>query len=184
MIPMARIYTRTGDRGETGLVGGTRIPKDSIRVDAYGSMDELNSVLGLAKSFVTDTELDSLLRELQNDLFIAGSDLASVKSDQNVPRITSERILELERIIDKYEEELPPLKVFILPGGTNAGAALHFARSVARRAERRIITLGRTDKINDQLIPYINRLSDLLFVLARVINYRQRTVEVQWHSKP
>lgn len=184
MIPMARIYTRTGDKGETGLVGGTRILKDSIRVDAYGSMDELNSVLGLAKSFVTDTELDSLLRELQNDLFIAGSDLASVKSDQNVPRITSERILELERIIDKYEEELPPLKVFILPGGTNAGAALHFARSVARRAERRIITLGRTDKINDQLIPYINRLSDLLFVLARVINYRQRTVEVQWHSKP
>ncbi|MGA2783277.1 MAG: cob(I)yrinic acid a,c-diamide adenosyltransferase [Candidatus Bathyarchaeia archaeon] len=181
---MARIYTRTGDRGETGLVGGTRVPKDSIRVDAYGSVDELNSVLGLAKSFVTDTELNLLLRELQNDLFIAGADLASVKSDQKVPRITSERILELERIIDRYEEELPPLNVFILPGGTNAGATLHFARAVARRAERRIVTLGNTDKINDQLIPYINRLSDLLFVLARVINYRQRTVEVQWHSKP
>jgi len=180
---MARIYTRTGDRGETGLVGGTRVSKDSIRVEAYGSVDELNSVLGLAKSFVTDTELDSLLRELQNDLFIAGADLAAVKSDQNVPRITSERILELERIIDRYEEELLPLKVFILPGGTNAGATLHFARAVARRAERRIVTLGNTDKINDQLIPYINRLSDLLFVLARVINHRQKNVEVQWRSK-
>src|SRR5208283_876822 len=184
MIRMARIYTRTGDRGETGLVGGTRVPKDSIRVEAYGSVDELNSVLGLAKSFVTDTELDSLLSELQNDLFIAGADLAAVKGDQNVPRITSERILELERIIDRYEEELLPLKVFILPGGTNAGATLHFARAVARRAERRIVTLGNTDKINDQLVPYINRLSDLLFVLARVVNYRQKIVEVQWNSEP
>ena len=184
MIRMARIYTRTGDRGETGLVGGTRVQKDSIRVDAYGSVDELNSVLGLARSFVTDTELDSLLCELQHDLFIVGANLAAVKSDQNIPRITSERILELERIIDRYEEELPPLKVFILPGGTNAGSALHFARAVARRAERRIVTLGNSDKINDQLIPYINRLSDLLFVLARVVNYRQKVVEVQWNDKP
>ena len=180
---MARIYTKTGDKGETGLVGGNRVSKDSIRVDAYGSVDELNSVLGLARSFLVDNDLDSLLQELQNDLFTAGADLATVKNDKNRSRITNERVLELERSIDKYQEELPPLKAFVLPGGGNAGASLHLARAVARRAERRIVKLGKSEKINDQLIPYINRLSDLLFVLARVANHRQKSVEIQWHTK-
>lgn len=183
MIPMARIYTRTGDEGETGLVGGARVPKDSLRVDAYGNVDELNSVLGLVRSFLTDNELDSLLHELQSDLFTVGADLAAVNTDQSIPHIISERVLELEKIIDKYQEELPQLKVFILPSGSSAGASLHFARAIARRAERSIVKLGKIEKINDQLVPYINRLSDLLFVLARVVNHRQKTVEVTWHGK-
>jgi cob(I)alamin adenosyltransferase len=180
---MARIYTRTGDKGETGLVAGARVLKDSIRVQAYGNVDELNSVLGLARSFLTDRELDSLLQELQNDLFIAGADLATTDRDESGTRITRERVHELERIIDQYQEQLPQLTAFILPGGGNAGAALHFARTVARRAERKIVTLGKSEKINDQLIPYINRLSDLLFVLARVANHRERKTEVEWHTK-
>lgn len=160
------------------------MPKDSLRVDAYGSVDELNSVLGLARSFLIDNELDSVLHELQNDLFTIGADLATGKSDREIPRITSERVLKLERTIDRYQDELTPLKVFILPGGSNAGAALHLARAVARRAERSIVKLEKADKVSDQLIPYINRLSDLLFVLARVVNHRQKSVEVQWLGKP
>lgn len=180
---MARIYTRTGDKGETGLFGSTRVPKDSIRVQAYGSVDELNSVLGLARSFLNDTELDLLLQELQNDLFIVGADLASTKSNDSATRITGERVSELERVIDNYQDQLRPLTAFILPGGGHAGAVLHFARSVARRAERKIVTLEKSERISDQLIPYLNRVSDLLFVLARVANNREQKDEVQWHAK-
>jgi cob(I)alamin adenosyltransferase len=178
---VARIYTRTGDKGETGLISGVRVAKDSIRVEAVGSLDELNSVLGLARSLLTDRELDSLLQELQNDLLIAGADLAATESDESITHITSERVLGLEKIIDNYQEQLPSLTAFILPGGGNAGAALHFARAVARRAERKIVFLGRSEKINGQLIPYMNRLSDLLFVLARIANHREKKTEVQWH---
>lgn len=179
----ARIYTRTGDKGETGLTGGARVPKDSVRVQAYGSVDELNSVLGLARSFLNDSELDSLLQELQADLFIVGADLAAIQSNSRTVSISNERVQELENIIDKYQEQLPPLKVFILPSGGSAGAALHFARSVSRRAERRIVTLSKTEPINPQMIPYINRLADLLFVLARVVNQRAKKPETEWHSQ-
>jgi cob(I)alamin adenosyltransferase len=185
MVALASIYTRTGDDGETGLVGGTRVSKDSARVDAYGSVDELNSVLGLVRSYLsTDNDVDSLLRQIQSDLFTAGADLATVKGAQEIPRITNKHVLNLESAIDRFQGELPPLKVFILPGGTNAGAALHLARAIARRAERRIVALGKTEQLNDQLIPYINRLSDLLFVLARVINHREKNVELEWRIKP
>jgi len=177
----ARIYTRTGDKGETGLVGGTRVSKDSTRVEAYGSVDEINSALGVARSSLSDNEISSVLEELQKDLFVAGADLAGDKGGR-VPRITKERVFELERIIDRFESELPPLHVFILPGGGRAGASLHFVRAVARRAERRIVTLSRKEDINEQLIPYINRLSDLLFVLARVVNHREKQTEVEWHG--
>jgi cob(I)alamin adenosyltransferase len=179
---LARIYTRTGDKGETGLVGGGRVPKDSLRVQAYGNVDELNSVLGLARSFLSDKELDTILESLQQDLFVAGAELASTGSAERVPRITKEKITELERTIDKLQEELPRLKVFILPGGGQAGSILHFSRTVARRAERSIVTLGKAEKVGDQMVPYINRLSDLLFVLARVANHREGKLEVQWHS--
>jgi cob(I)alamin adenosyltransferase len=179
---MARIYTRTGDKGETGLVGGTRVPKDSTRVEAYGSVDEINSALGLARSVLYDREIGLVLEELQKDLFVAGADLGGDKRRQDVPRITKDHVFELERIIDRFESELPPLHVFILPGGSRAGASLHFVRAVARRAERRIVTLSRREDINDQLIPYINRLSDLLFVLARVVNHRENQTEVEWHG--
>lgn len=180
---MARIYTRTGDRGETGLVGGARTPKDSPRVQACGDIDELNSILGLARAFLRDKELDSLLQELQKDLSVAGADLSTpTQQDREVPRITSDKVVTLERTIDKFQEELQPLTAFIIPGGGQVGSILHFARTVTRRAERSIVTLSRTDKINDQMIPYINRLSDLLFVIAHVANQRNSKAEVKWHS--
>ena len=181
--PLVKIYTRTGDGGETGLVGGDRVSKDSLRVQAYGEVDELNSVLGIVRSFPLDTELDKLLRDLQRDLFVVGADLAApIGVRSNVPRITAERISELEKEIDGLEEELPRLQVFILPSGTQSGALLHFARTVARRAERSIVTLGGKETINHQLVPYMNRLSDLLFVMARVTNHRNGVDELQWHT--
>ena len=183
MRPLVKIYTRTGDGGETGLVGGVRISKDSLRVQAYGEVDELNSVLGIVRSFLVDTELDKLLRDLQRDLFVVGADLAApIGVRNNVPRITGERVTELEKVIDGLEEELPRLQVFILPSGTQSGAFLHFARTVARRAERSIVTLSGKETINEQLVPYMNRLSDLLFVMARVTNHRNRVDELQWHT--
>jgi cob(I)alamin adenosyltransferase len=163
-------------------MGGARVLKDSLRVEAYGSVDELNSVLGMARAFLSDKELNSLLEGLQEDLFVAGSDLASSGDGQReIPRITQSRIDEMERVIDKLQEELPPLNAFIHPGGGKAGAILHFSRTVARRAERRITALAKAENINDLMIPYINRLSDLLFVLARTANYREGMGEVQWH---
>ncbi|MGA8904286.1 MAG: cob(I)yrinic acid a,c-diamide adenosyltransferase [Candidatus Bathyarchaeia archaeon] len=182
---MAKIYTRTGDKGETGLVGGARVPKDSLRVDAYGSVDELNSVLGIARAFIRDRELDGLLSELQNDLFVLGADLASTAEHQqrNVPRISKEKVIGMENTIDKFEAELQPLRAFILPGGGVAGALLHNARTVARRAERRVIALSRAEPVNEQLLPYMNRLSDLLFVMARLANHRENKQEIEWHAK-
>ena len=159
--------------------------KDSLRVEAYGNVDELNSVLGIARAFLKDNELDALLAELQMDLFVVGADLASVGEHQQrgVPRITKEKITEREGTIDKFERELTPLKAFILPGGGVAGSILHNARTVARRAERRIVTLSKVEAVNDQMIPYMNRLSDLLFVMARVANHRENKGDVEWHPK-
>ena len=180
---LVKIYTRTGDGGETGLVGGARVSKDSLRVQAYGDVDELNSILGVVRSFLSDAELDKLLREIQRDLFIVGSDLAApLRVHSSIPRITGARITELEKAIDVLEEELPPLQAFILPSGTQSGALLHFARTVARRAERSIVTLRGSETINEQLVPYMNRLSDLLFVIARVTNHRNKVDELQWHA--
>ncbi|MGA3109106.1 MAG: cob(I)yrinic acid a,c-diamide adenosyltransferase [Candidatus Bathyarchaeia archaeon] len=182
---MARIYTRTGDKGETGLVGGSRVSKDSLRVDAYGSVDELNSVLGIARAFLKDRELDDLLAELQKDLFVVGADLASSSDHQqrNVPRITAEKIASMEQTIDKFEVELSPLRAFILPGGGVAGSILHNARTVARRAERRVVTLSKAESINERMVPYMNRLSDLLFVMARVANHRENKGDIEWHAR-
>ena len=179
---LVKIYTRTGDGGETGLVGGARVPKDSPRVQAYGDVDELNSILGVVRSFLSDTQLDKLLQEIQRDLFIVGSDLAApLRAQSNIPRISEARIIELEKEIDVLEEELPPLQAFILPSGTQPGALLHFARTVARRAERAIVALRGSETTNKQLVPYMNRLSDLLFVIARVTNHRVKVEEMQWH---
>lgn len=181
---MAKIYTRTGDQGKTGLVGGARISKDSSRVVAYGNVDELNSVLGLARAASKDNEINSLLEHLQNELFIVGADLASPSDNgRAVPRITKDMITSMEKAIDRFQEELPPLKAFILPSGGQTGALLHFARAVARRAERNIVALARTDKINENLIPYMNRLSDLLFVLGRAANHREAQSETEWHAR-
>jgi cob(I)alamin adenosyltransferase len=180
---LARIYTRTGDKGETDLVGGVRISKDSLRVRAYGDIDELNSVLGLARDSSKDEEIGSLLEGLQRDLFVVGADLASpTENGHDVPRTTKNMIVALENTIDIFQDELPALRAFILPGGDETGAFLHFARSVARRAERNIVALSKTEKVNENLIAYVNRLSDLLFMMARLVNQRAGRTEVEWHQ--
>jgi cob(I)alamin adenosyltransferase len=180
---LARIYTRTGDKGETGLVGGNRTSKGSLRVQAYGDIDELNSVLGLARTFSKDKEISSLLERLQRDLFIVGADLASPRTEDHATRVTGEMTVTLEKNIDTFQQELRPLKAFILPGGAETGALLHFARTVARRAERSIVALNKTESLNENLIPYMNRLSDLLFVMARLANHREGGNELEWHQK-
>jgi len=181
---LARIYTRTGDKGETGLAGGIRTSKSSLRVQAYGDVDELNSVLGVARTFSKDDEVGSMLERLQKDLFIVGADLASPRTeDHSTPRVTHEMTVTLEKSIDKFQEVLLPLRAFILPSGAETGALLHFARTVARRAERSIVGLNKTEVLNENLIPYINRLSDLLFVMARLANHREGRNEVEWHQE-
>jgi cob(I)alamin adenosyltransferase len=172
-VPMriTKVYTKTGDGGETSLVGGQRVSKASVRVDAYGDVDELSSVIGLARASMRDQELDDTLGLIQNDLFTLGADLAS-PSEVDVPRIDESFISKLEALADRFLAELEPLKEFILPGGSEAGATLHLARTVARRAERRTVALSEAEPLNPDSITYLNRLSDLLFILARVANHR------------
>ncbi|HKG21788.1 MAG TPA: cob(I)yrinic acid a,c-diamide adenosyltransferase [Blastocatellia bacterium] len=169
---ISKVYTKTGDAGETSLVGGKRVSKASPRVDAYGDMDELNSVIGVARAHLSDSEIDEALSLVQNDLFTMGADLAS-PLDVQVPRIEESFVRTLEELSDRFLAELEPLKEFVLPGGSVAGATLHLARTVARRAERRVVALGEVEEINSDTVAYINRLSDLLFILARVVNRRE-----------
>ena len=180
-----KIYTRTGDEGDTGLFGGGRVTKDDPRVEAYGAVDELNAALGMARSVEMMPRVDEVLAPVQRDLFAIGALLATPDHDKMreqlaKARIDDERIAELERAIDAGEAELEPLRAFILPGGTPKAAALHVARTVCRRAERRVITLQRTVPLPQLAIIYLNRLSDLLFVLARVANKRAGAGEVTW----
>ncbi|MCI0337011.1 MAG: cob(I)yrinic acid a,c-diamide adenosyltransferase [Acidobacteria bacterium] len=168
---ITRVYTKSGDTGQTSLVDGSRVSKADPRVAAYGEVDELNSLLGLSRAGLADQELDEALEKIQNELFIVGADLASPLTIQ-VPRIEDEHILEMEQLIDLLLEELEPLREFILPGGTAFGAALHLARTIARRAERSVVALAENSEINENAIRYLNRLSDLLFVMARVANKR------------
>jgi len=177
-----KIYTRTGDAGETSLFGGTRVGKDDPRVAAYGDVDELNAHLGLARASVADAELDTELVRLQRDLFALGAQLADPTAQ--VGAKVSKAVLRdgdverLERVIDKFEAELPPLRNFILAGGSPCGAALHVARAVCRRAERGMVALEPS--IEPVLLKYINRLSDLLFVLTRIANQRAGAAETLW----
>ena len=177
-----KIYTRTGDTGETSLFDGTRARKDDARVDAYGEIDELNAWLGLVRASRLDPALDEELVALQRDLFALGAQLAD-PADKLAARVTKaviddDHVVRLERLIDRLEGELPPLRRFILSGGTAAGAALHVARTVCRRAERRIVALN--PPVDPILLRYVNRLSDLLFVLARVVNHRGGVTETEW----
>jgi cob(I)alamin adenosyltransferase len=174
---ISKVYTKTGDGGETSLVGGKRVSKASLRVDAYGDVDELNSFIGLARAYLQDPEIDSALSLIQNDLFTLGGDLAS-PAEVQVPRINDEFVATLEELSDKFLEELEPLREFILPGGCAAGAALHLARTVARRNERKVVALSGEEEINSQAITYLNRLSDLLFILARLVNKRAGVPEM------
>jgi cob(I)alamin adenosyltransferase len=173
---ITRVYTKTGDAGETSLVDGSRVSKADARVAAYGDVDELNSYLGLARIDLADSELEGMLGVIQNELFILGADLASPLAIA-VPRIDVEMVAGLERAIDKLMEELAPLREFILPGGTRGAAQLHIARTIARRAERLVVTLAAQTEINQPALIYLNRLSDLLFVMARVANQRAGTSE-------
>jgi len=180
-----RIYTRTGDDGDTGLFGGGRVTKDDPRVEAYGDVDELNASLGFARAVELMPRIDDVLLPIQRDLFALGALLATPDLDRMheqlaKARIDDERIAELERAIDAGEAELEPLRSFILPGGTPKSAALHVARTVCRRAERRVVTLQRTVTLPTTVGIYLNRLSDLLFVLARVANRRAGAAEVTW----
>jgi cob(I)alamin adenosyltransferase len=177
-----KIYTRTGDDGTTGLFSGGRIAKTHLRVIAYGTVDELNSVIGVARSLQPGKQADSWLERVQNQLFHLGADLATpleAESDY-VVRVSAAEIAWLEESIDHMTDELPELKNFILPGGTPAAAHLHVARTICRRAERCAVELAQTEAINDQLVPYLNRLSDWLFVLARWENQRAGVPEEKW----
>ncbi len=176
MVYLSRIYTKTGDQGETGLGDGTRVPKDHPRVAAYGSIDELNAVLGILLTCDPDMDkqLRQLLQSIQNDLFDVGADLclptASEEVSGKVLRVRAEQAERLEKAIDAYNARLQPLLSFVLPGGTSSAAWCHLARTVCRRAERDVVTLARQESMNPQVIVYLNRLSDLLFVLARIRN--------------
>jgi cob(I)alamin adenosyltransferase len=173
MVYLSKIYTKTGDLGDTGLGDGSRVPKDHSRVTAYGTVDELNALLGvfLAQPNV-DAVLAQLIRSVQNDLFDVGADLCLPQKDgETALRVRAEQAERLEKAIDHYNERLQPLKSFILPGGTSAAAWCHIARTVCRRAERDVVTLARDEPINPHVIIYLNRLSDLLFVLARICNH-------------
>ncbi len=178
-----RIYTRAGDRGETGLIGGQRVSKDHGRVEAYGAIDELNSHLGVVRAQLDHPDLARLVDTIQNRLFDLGAELATpLPHPGAIPTIGAAHVETLEHMIDRYQEELPPLREFILPSGTALAAALHVARTVARRAERRIVTLARTEPVNPEVVRYVNRLSDLLFVLARVVNHRAGRSDVVWQK--
>jgi cob(I)alamin adenosyltransferase len=178
-----KIYTKTGDAGETSLFDQTRVLKSDARVDAYGEVDEMNAALGVARAAGLDAEIAAIVEELQKDLFALGARLAD-PSARIAPRVTKAaigdaHIARLEQTIDRLEQELPPLKRFILPGGTPAGAVLHLARTICRRAERRVVALG-SDAVERAVIVYLNRLSDLLFVMARVVNHRSGAPETEW----
>jgi len=177
---MTRIYTRTGDAGETGLIGGRRVRKDDPRVEAYGALDELNSALGAARAFLQDEEIGAILDRIQHELFALGAEVAAPGDAPDIPHATAAQVEALERVIDRFDAALPPLRAFILPGGHPAGSLLHLARTIGRRAERRMITLGRTESVNAEIVRYLNRLSDLLFVLARAANRRSGAAEVVW----
>jgi cob(I)alamin adenosyltransferase len=174
MVYLSRIYTKTGDSGETGLGEGARVAKDHPRVAAYGSIDELNAVLGLVVQHLQETAHIELLRGIQNDLFDAGADLCVPappdESGGKALRMQPEQAQRLECAIDQFNEKLQPLRSFVLPGGSAAAAWCHLARTVCRRAERDLVTLMHEETVNSQVLIYLNRLSDLLFVLARICN--------------
>lgn len=187
---LTRIYTRTGDKGETGLAGGVRVPKDSDRIEAYGTVDELNSIVGIVRAFLKDREaplqqIDARLYKIQNILFVVGADLATApgKTYPNRVVVQAKQVTELETWIDEWQKELKPLPEFILPGGGKIASFLHQARTVARRAERLTVRLARTEEVRSEVIHYLNRLSDALFVLSRWLAQKLGEEETLWDRK-
>ena len=184
-----RIYTRTGDQGDTGLFGGGRVSKADLRVEAYGTVDELTAQLGWAETLVRHLSLAEELRRVQADLLVIGADLAtppdaSPAAAARVQRLDAAQPARLEAWIDHLDAEIAPLTTFILPGGSPGAAALHVCRAVCRRAERRVVALAAAAPVNPQVVIYLNRLSDLLFTLARWVNAREGVPEPAWDGKP
>lgn len=179
-----KIYTKTGDKGDTSLFGGQRVPKDALRIEAYGTVDELNSVIGIVRADNSDQEIDGILEQVQNELFELGADLATPRSveKRQINRIEMKDVQVLEKILDGLQEHLKSLRSFILPGGSPVAARVHFARTVCRRAERAVVRLSRNEDIGEEVITYLNRLSDLLFVLARYANHKANIAEVKWRG--
>jgi cob(I)alamin adenosyltransferase len=180
-----KIYTRTGDKGETGLFGGRRVFKDDMRIAAFGEVDELNAALGMARAALPPANIEGTLADLQNLLFTVGAELATPNpAKKSVPVVQAADVTALEHLIDTFEAQLAPLTNFILPAGTPAAAALHFARAVSRRAERKIVALSRTEghAVRPELLAFANRLTDLLFVLARAANQIAGQADVPWRK--
>jgi len=177
-----KIYTKTGDKGETGLFGAGRVSKNSLRIEAYGSVDELNSFIGLAITEAKEEVVKTQLTRIQNLLFVVGGDLAAPGESERlqIPRIVEENYLEIEGFIDAISEQLEELKYFILPGGTKSAALLHIARTVCRRAERQVVALKKGEEINENIVIFLNRISDLLFVLARYENKSAHKADIKW----
>jgi len=186
MPRITKVYTRTGDDGSTGLGGGQRVSKDSARIEAYGSVDELNSVLGVALVSNLESRVADELKRIQNELFHLGSDLCVLEEDKKempVPTVAERHILKLETTMDELSAELEPLQNFVLPGGSEGAAHLHVARTVCRRAERDLVTLAATDTVGRFTLRYLNRLSDALFVMARYENSKKGVEDVLWNSR-
>jgi cob(I)alamin adenosyltransferase len=186
MPRITRVYTRTGDDGTTGLGAGGRVAKDSPRIEAYGTVDELNSQIGIVLASGVNDEIAAALRSIQNDLFHLGSDLCVPEEEKErrpVPSIEERHVAGLESLMDRLSEELPPLQNFVLPGGTPGAAQLHVARTVCRRAERLLVTLARREPVGPHTVKYLNRLSDALFVMARHENKRRGVPDVLWDSR-
>lgn len=175
-----KIYTKTGDDGTTGLQGGKRISKSNIRIKAYGAVDEINATLGVILSNKFDNELEKLLRVIQNELFVVGADLSNPNLSSKKNRVTSEMVKNLEKNIDLLENELSPITNFILPGGYKIASLIHVARTITRRAETQVISLDEDETVNDECKKYLNRLSDLLFVIARIVNKKNDFEDVIW----
>jgi cob(I)alamin adenosyltransferase len=184
----SKLYTRTGDRGQTGLFGGRRVAKDDPRVEAYGSIDELNAALGVVAAKLQQRNLILVVQSIQNELFNIGAELASDRPVRRGRRSTSSfeldasKVVELESLIDQYDALVPELRTFILPGGSEASALLHLARTIGRRAERATVTLAAKEPVSDVVLAYLNRLCDLLFVLARYVSKADRKRELLWRK--
>lgn len=186
MPKLTKIYTKTGDDGTTALGGGQRVSKDDLRVQAYGTVDELNSQIGVALAHGLSPRLTETLSTIQNELFHLGSDLCFIEEDKikyAIPQVEERHIEKLQDLIDELNEIVGPLKNFILPGGSPGAANLHVARTICRRAEREVVTLSRTDPVSLNVLPYLNRLSDALFVMARYENHAQGMPEPMWDSR-
>jgi cob(I)alamin adenosyltransferase len=178
-----KIYTKTGDQGETGLFAGARVLKDDPRIEAYGTVDELNAALGLARCEPLPPEVEQTLERVQSELFSVGAELATPEPEQHGTALASQAMITaLERAIDNLEGGLPPLKNFILPAGTRGAALVHVARGVCRRAERRVVTLAKSAPVSPRIVEYLNRLGDYLFVAARFVNQEGRGVETIWQK--